>query len=118
MFTASNLCVHISKSVFRYCKVSFYPPNINIVLFYRKYTNIDTDVQYQEIYTDIQVLSVFFSIIMKTLKNIFSLHSNAKKCCLLCLSSKKDHATPCLFVAVIALYWKDVAWHAMLACCC
>ena len=53
-----------SKSVLRYCKVLFYPPNIDIVLFYRKYTDIDIDDQYQEIYTDKVVLSVFFSIIM------------------------------------------------------
>ena len=51
-----------SKSVLRYCKVLFYPPNIDIVLSYRKYTDIDD--QYQEIYTDEMVLSVFFSIIM------------------------------------------------------
>ena len=62
-----------SKSVFRYCKVSFYPPNIDIVLFYWKYTDIDIDAQYQEIYTDILILLVFFSIIMKTFKNIFLL---------------------------------------------
>ena len=41
------------KSVLAHCgKVSFYPPNINIVLFYGKYTDIDIDAQYQEIYTD------------------------------------------------------------------
>ena len=72
-FTAHKtpLYAMFSKSVFRYCKVSFYPPNIDIVLFYGKYTNID--VQYQEIYTDILVLSVFCSIIMKTFKSIFLL---------------------------------------------
>ena len=61
----------ISKSVFRYCKVSFYPPNIDIVLFYWKYSDIGA--QYQEVYTDILILSVFFSIIMKTFKNMFVL---------------------------------------------
>jgi hypothetical protein len=56
-FTAHKtpLYAMFSKSVFRYCKVSFYPPNIDIVLFYGKYTNID--VQYQEIYTDIPLVT-------------------------------------------------------------
>ena len=39
-----------SKSVFWYCKVSLFPPNIDIVLFYGKYKDIDIDAQYQEIY--------------------------------------------------------------------
>lgn len=64
-----------SKSVFRYCKVSFYPPNIDIVLFSRKYTDIDIDAQYQEIYTDILVLSVKHLkknlLIIQMLKNVF-----------------------------------------------
>ena len=56
----------ISKSVFRYCKVSFYPPNIDTVLFYGQYTNIDTDPQYPKICIEILVLPVFFSINIKT----------------------------------------------------
>ena len=55
----------ISKSVFRYCKVSFYPPNIDTVLFYGQYTNIDTDPQYPKICIEILVLPVFFSINIK-----------------------------------------------------
>ena len=46
----------ISKSVFRYCKVLFYPPNIDTVLFYGQYTNIDTDPQYPKICIKILVL--------------------------------------------------------------
>ena len=43
----------ISKSVFRYRKVPFYPTNIDNVSFYEKFIDIDIDAQYQEIYTDI-----------------------------------------------------------------
>ena len=100
-----------SKSVFRYCKVLFYPPNINIVLFYGKYTDID--VQYQEIYTDILVLSVFFSIIMKTFKNNFFLFVQMlTDTFLLFLSFKKDHTM--LVCCCYALYWKSMACHACL----
>jgi hypothetical protein len=38
-----------SISVFRYRKVSFYCPNIDTVLFYKKYADINIDPQYQEI---------------------------------------------------------------------
>ena len=36
----------ISKSVFRYRKVPFYPTNINNVSFYGKFIDIDIDAQY------------------------------------------------------------------------
>ena len=36
----------ISKSVFRYRKVPFYPTNIYNVSFYEKFINIDIDAQY------------------------------------------------------------------------
>ena len=105
-----------SKTVFRYCKVSFYPLNIGILYFFSgKYTNIDIDAQYQEIYIDILVLSVFCSIIMKTFKNIFLLFIQMlKNDFLLCLSFKKDQTSPCLFVVVIDLYWKGMVCHAWL----
>ena len=100
-----------SKSVCRYFKVlfnscfkvSFYPPNINIVLFYWKYTDIDIDAQYQEIYTDILVLSVFFSIIMKPFKNTFF--------ALFIFQKGPHHA--CLLLLLIYI---GKVWHAMLAC--
>ena len=45
-FLAQNLTILetspvFSISVLRYCKVSFYLPTIDIVLFYGKYTDID-----------------------------------------------------------------------------
>ena len=99
----------------RYCKVSIYHPNIDIVLFYGKYTNIDIDAQYQEIYTDILVLSVFFSIIMKTFKHIFLLFIQMlKDAFFLCLSLKKDNTMLIIFIVVFDLYWKGMAWHACL----
>ena len=98
-----------SKSVFRNCKVSFYPPSIDIVLFYGKYTDIDIDVQYQEIYTDILVLSVFFSIIMKTFKNNFFLFVQMlTDTFLLFLSFKKDHT-----MLVCCCYWFILERHGM-----
>ena len=36
----------ISKSVFRYRKVPFYPTNIDNVSFYGKFIDIDIDAQY------------------------------------------------------------------------
>ena len=36
----------ISKSVFRYRKVPFYPTNIDNVSFYGKFIHIDIDAQY------------------------------------------------------------------------
>ena len=103
----------ISKSVFRYCKISFYSPNIGIVLFYGKYTNIDIDAQYQEIYADIPVLSVFFSIIMKSFKNIFLPFIQILKMIFRFVYLLK-RTTPCLFIVVIDLYWKGMACHACL----
>ena len=55
----------ISKSVFRYRKVSFYPTNIDNVSFYGKFIDIDIDAQYQEIYTDILIFPVFYSTIFE-----------------------------------------------------
>ena len=42
----------VKCSVFRYCKVSIHPPNIDNVLFYMQYRDIDIEAQYQEINTD------------------------------------------------------------------
>ena len=56
----------ISKSVFRYFKVSLYPPNIDTILFYGQYTNIDTDPQYPKVCIEILVLPIFFSINIKS----------------------------------------------------
>ena len=55
----------ISKSVFRYRKVPFYPTNIDNVSFYGKFIDIDIDAQYQEIYTDILIFPVFYSTIFE-----------------------------------------------------
>ena len=76
--------------------------NIDIVLFYGKYTNIDIDAQYQEIYTDILVLSVFFfQHHYETIQKHFSsLYSDFKNTFLLCLSFKKDHT-----MLVYCCYW-------------
>ena len=61
----------ISKSVFRYWKVPFYPTNIDNVSFYGKF--IDIDAQYQKIYTDISsILQHHFWSHMNHLKVGFS----------------------------------------------
>ena len=83
---------------------------MDIILFYRKYTDIDIAAQYQEIYTDILVLSVFFSIIMKPFKNIFLLFVQILKT-LFCLVYLLKRTTPFLFIFVIDLYWKGMACH-------
>ena len=107
-FQTCNLQTVISKSVFRYCKISLYSPNIDIVLFYGKYTNIDIYAQYQEIYTDILVLSVFFSIIMKTFKCLKMLF-----CFVYPLKRTMPHHA-CL---LLLLLYIGKAWHGMLTCC-
>ena len=88
---------------------------ISILYFFMgdTYTNIDIDAQYQEIYTDILVLSVFFSIIMKPFKNIFFLFIQILKT-LFCFVYLLKRTTPCLFIVVIDLYWKGMACHACL----
>ena len=45
LFTIMYIAV-ISKSVFRYRKVPFYPTNIDNVSFYGKFIHIDIDAQY------------------------------------------------------------------------
>ena len=121
-FQTCNLQTVISKSVFRYCKISLYSPNIDIVLFYGKYTNIDIYAQYQEIYTDILVLSVFFSIIMKPFKNIFLLFIHILKT-FFCFVYLLKRTTPNHTMLVFCCYCfilerQGKACHAMLACCC
>ena len=55
----------ISKSVFRYRKVPFYPTNIHNVSFYGKFIDIDIDAQYQEIYTDMLIFPVLYTTIFE-----------------------------------------------------
>ena len=106
-----NIFFYNTIYYFLYKTVKYFFILQNIVLFYKKSTDID--VFYQEIYTGILVLSVFF--IMKTFKNIFLLFIQIiKNAFFLCLSFKKHHIKLCCCYLFLYI---GKAWHAMLACC-
>ena len=106
-----NIFFYNTIYYFLYKTVKYFFILQNIVLFYKKSTDID--VFYQEIYTGILVLSVFF--IMKTFKNIFLLFIQIiKNAFFLCLSFKKDHSTPhhaWLFLLLLDIW---MAWPCLL----
>ena len=111
----------ISKSVFRYCKVSFYPPNIDTVLFYEKHIYrywyrcpVSRNIHW---YTD--TFSIFQYHYENIQKNFSSLYWNVKKvfCFVYPLKRTTAHHTMlCCFCYCLIFEWHGHACLLLLIC--